>query len=348
MNIMKRLAFFLFLLVLTASCKHQLVSTPPEEAERVSESVEDAELVAGTQDPASEVLSASLSFRAQELRGHMEVLSADSLRGRRTGDIGFDRAADYLIGELRKYAIGPYYADYKSPMEGYDVPAYNVLAKIPGSDPRLRDEWIVIGAHLDHIGTAQPVDGDSIANGANDNAAGSVMILELAKQLSRSRMARGRSVLFAWFTAEESGLVGSNYLARKLKKEGFDPYLMLNFEMVGVPMTDKDYQVYVTGYEMSNLADVCNQYAETNLVGFLPKAKEFNLFQRSDNLGFYKEFNIPAQTFSSFDFTNYDYYHHVNDEAVYLDYEFMAGLVDDFLPVVRQLVNQPEQVVKLK
>lgn len=312
------------------------------------EESEEVAPVAGTQDPAEDVLSASLSFRAQELRTHLEVLSADSLRGRKTGDIGFDRAADYLIGELKKYAIEPYYKDFKAPLEGYDVPAYNIVAKIPGSDPRLRDEWIVIGAHLDHIGSAKPEEGDSIANGANDNAAGSVVILELAKQLSRSRMARGRSVMFAWFTAEESGLVGSRYLAGKLKTEGFNPYLMLNFEMVGVPMTGKDYKVYVTGYELSNLADICNEYTGSSLVGFLPKAKEFRLFQRSDNLGFYQEFNIPAQTFSSFDFTNYDYYHHVNDESAYMDYEFMAGLVDDFLPVIRQLTNQPERVVKLK
>ena len=73
-------------------------------------------------------------------------------------------------------------------------------------------------------------------------------------------------------------LIGSKQLAEKLKNENIELYAMLNFEMVGVPMVDKDHSLYLTGYELSNLAEVSNRYANKKLVGFLPKAKEFNLF----------------------------------------------------------------------
>lgn len=297
-----------------------------------------------TDPTAGTVRQAAESQRAAELRRHMEVFAADSTLGRKAGQPGFDKAADYLIAELKKLGIAPYYDDYKAPLEGFDTPVYNVVAKIPGSNPDLKDEWVILGAHLDHIGLREAIDGDSIANGANDNAAGSTVILELARQISRTRMAKGRSIMIAWFTAEESGLVGSNYLSRQLKAEGFRPYVMLNFEMLGVPMKDKDHLVYMTGFSKSNMAEVCNRLAGSRLVGYFPKAEEYQLFLRSDNLGFYKEFGMPAHTFSSFDFTNYDFYHHVEDESGLLNYEFMAEVVQKFVPVVVGLVNGEREV----
>ena len=129
-------------------------------------------------------------------------------------------------------------------------------------------------------------DGDGIANGANDNASGTATVLELARYFAQAGVPK-RTLVFAFFSAEERGLLGSKHLAEKLQNAGADLYGMLNFEMTGVPMKAKSYQMYLTGYHKSNLAEVSNRYGGNDLVGYLPQASEYNLFQRSDNYSFY-------------------------------------------------------------
>ena len=217
---------------------------------------------------------------------------------------------------------------------------------IEGNDPELKDEFILIGAHYDHIGVVNPENGDAIANGANDNASGTISVLELARYFGTQKTNK-RSIIFALFSAEEKGLLGSKHLAKKLKEEGLNLYTMLNFEMTGVPMQDKDYLMYITGYEMSNLAEVSNTYAGENLVGFLPTAKEFNLYQRSDNFPFHQEFGVPSHTFCTFDFTNFAYYHKPGDEAGLMDFEHMSTVVNKTIPVIEKIANAANQEIKL-
>jgi len=141
--------------------------------------------------------------------------------------------------------------------------------------------------------------------------------------------------------------LGSKHLAQKLKDENINLYAMVNFEMIGVPMIDRDYEAYLTGYDLSNMAEKMNEYTNSNLLGLLPKAKEFNLFKRSDNYPFYKEFNLPCQTISTFDFTNYLYYHHVDDEAEKMDYEHMANLINKIIPAIETMSNTPTKEIKM-
>ena len=101
-------------------------------------------------------------------------------------------------------------------------------------------------------------------------------------------------MMFALFSGEEMGLLGSKHLAKKLKSDGLKLYTMIEFEMIGVPMIDKDYTAYITGFDLSNMASKINEYTNLKLVGLLPKAKEYQLFYRSDNYSFYKEFNKPC------------------------------------------------------
>ncbi len=95
-----------------------------------------------------------------------------------------------------------------------DIESYNVLGKIEGSDARLKNEYVVHSAHLDHVGVGTPIDGDSIYNGAHDNASGVASLLEIAKVYSRLKKAPKRSVLVVMVTAEEMGLLGSAYFAK--------------------------------------------------------------------------------------------------------------------------------------
>src|SRR5699024_10965216 len=104
------------------------------------------------------------------------------------------------------------------------------------------------------------------------------------------------------FSGEEEGLIGSMHLAKRLKKEKVQVYVMLEYEMIGVPMKNKSYLAYLTGFHKSTLAKTFNKHAQKEVLGFLPQAQYYQLFKRSDNYPFYRFLNIPAHTLSTFDF----------------------------------------------
>ncbi len=288
-----------------------------------------------------------LNVSLDTIKSTLKYLASDELHGRKAGSEGIEKAAEKIEGVFRRNHIQPYFETYRDSFPVEDKKAFNLVGVVEGNDPELKDQYIIVGAHYDHIGEAKAVEGDTIANGANDNAAGTVAVLELAKKFAALNN-NSRSVMFILFSAEEEGLVGSSYIARELKAKGLNLYAMLNLEMIGVPMKDKKYEAYITGYDRSNMAEKLNEYAGKEIAGFLPQAKEYQLFSRSDNYSFFNEFHVPAQTLSTFDFTNYDYYHHVSDEASQLDFEHMAGLIEDLFPAVYAMANTKEQEIKLK
>ena len=283
---------------------------------------------------------------AKKMNEVVTYLASDELKGRDTGSEGIEKAAEFLENELEAYGVKPFFDSFRDTLSNTSTLAYNIVGVIEGSDPNLKEEYILIGAHFDHIGIVPPKDGDEIANGANDNASGTSTILELARYFGRQNAPK-RSLIFAFFSAEEKGLLGSKHLATVLKDSGVNLYAMLNFEMTGVPMQGKDYLLYLTGYEKSNLAAVANAYGGAGLVGFLPKAGEFNLFQRSDNYAFWEVYGVPSHTFSSFDFENYNYYHQPGDEASRMDYEHLSKVVSRMIPVIEGIANGGSEEIKL-
>lgn len=295
---------------------------------------------------AQQNVRASLPFSDRESVGKIiGYLASDDLKGRAAGSKGINKAAAYAENIFKQNGIAPFFESYRDTLSNFDKPTYNVVGYLEGTDKELKNEFVIIGAHYDHIGVVAPVAGDSIANGANDNASGTTTVLELARYFGKTGDNK-RSIIFALFSAEENGLLGAKHLAKKLKEGNLDLYTMLNFEMVGVPLVDKDYLMYVTGYEKSNLAEIMNGYADENLVGFLPTAKEFNLFQRSDNYAFHNEFNVPSQTFCTFDFTNFDHYHKVGDEVALMNMDHMANLVNKTIPVLEKIINAGSREIK--
>lgn len=275
----------------------------------------------------------------------MSFLASDELKGRDTGGEGIEKAASFIEQVFVENGIASYFKSYRDTLSNFDEPAFNIVGYIEGSDSRLKDEFVILGAHYDHIGIINSENGDTIANGANDNASGTAMVLELARYFGENRNNK-RSIIFALFSAEEKGLLGSKHLANKLTGSDLNLYVMLNFEMVGVPMIDKNHLLYLTGFERSNLAETSNKYAREQLVGFLPKAKEFNLFQRSDNYPFHEVFKVPSQTYSTFDFTNYGHYHKVGDENSEMDFTHMAKVVNKLVPMVSGIVNAKNKEIK--
>ncbi len=283
---------------------------------------------------------------SKEVGEIVTYLTSDELQGRDTGSEGLEKAAVYIENIFKENMVAPYFDTYRDTFEVEGQETYNVVGYLKGNDKKLAKELVIIGAHFDHIGKGKEHNGDVIANGANDNAAGSAAVITLAKHFAKTKSNK-RSVLFVLFGAEEKGLLGSKHLAQVLKEKQVDLYTMINFEMIGVALNNQPHKAYITGFEESNMAKKLNEYSGENLIGFLPKAKEYQLFKRSDNYPFYKAFHVPCQTISTFDFTNYKYYHHVDDEAENLDFNFMADLINNCVPAIEKVFNTTEKEIKL-
>ena len=230
-----------------------------------------------------------------ELKESVYYLASDELKGRATGSEGIEKAAVYIENKLKSYNVAPYFETYRDYYKAKGMDASNVIGYIEGNDPVLKNEFIILGAHYDHIGVVKAVDGDSIANGANDDASGVAAVLAMARYFATKKNNK-RSILFTLYSGEEIGLIGSKHLAERLKEQNINLYTMINFEMIGVPMVDKNYEAYFTGFDLSNMATKMNDYSGYNLLDELPKAKEFQLFYRSDNYPFYKVFNKASHT----------------------------------------------------
>ncbi|MGS2737639.1 M20/M25/M40 family metallo-hydrolase [Sinomicrobium sp. M5D2P17] len=288
----------------------------------------------------AQAVEAVAAFRvnAADVQGTLEFLASDELEGRDSGSPGIEKAAQYIEKVFADHQVKPYFTSYRDTLDNFKEPAFNIVGYVEGNDPGLKEEFIIIGAHYDHIGIQEQGEGDDvIANGANDNASGTTGVLELAKYFGDSRVNK-RSLLFVLFSAEEKGLLGSRHLARKLRTEKLNLYTMVNLEMIGVPMT-ADYTAYITGYEDTNMAEKMNAYAGKNLIGFLPKAKDFQLFKRSDNYPFFLEFRVPSQTVCTFDFTNFEHYHKVGDEVELMDIDHMTSFISEMIPVMEKMAN---------
>ena len=168
----------------------------------------------------------------------------------------------------------------------------NVAALLPGSDVDLQAEVLVLTAHLDHLGMGIPIDGDSIYDGTLDNASGSAALLTIASVLTRMEAPR-RSVLFLWVTAEESGLLGSEYFARF---PSISPRrIVANQNIDGVMgMITAATDVLAFGYEHSNLSEAVDYaVARTGTPVSPDPTPEENLFIRSDQYAFVRN-AIPA------------------------------------------------------
>ena len=326
-----------FCIVITMTgCKSKVVETSPDTVQPTEK--------ATMSTPST--LNGLSFVTSSELKETVSYLASDELEGRDTGSKGIEKAAVYLENKFKSYGVKPYFETYRDAFKAKDRDAFNIIGVIEGTDPVLKNEYILLGAHYDHIGFGKKVGNDSIANGANDDASGTSAVLAMSRYFAEKKTNK-RSIIFALFSAEEMGLIGSKKLAEHLKTKNFNLYTMLEIEMIGVPMVDKDYVAYITGFELSNMGQKINEYSNETLVGLLPKAKEFQLFYRSDNYSFFKVFNEPSQTISTFDFTNFDYYHEVGDEADKMDYDFMARLVNKVIPAVEKMSTTPTREISM-
>lgn len=277
----------------------------------------------------------------------IKFLSSDELKGRDSGSEGAEMAAKYLEEVLTKNNIKPYFATYRDTLGNFTKPAYNIIGYLEGNDPELKKEFVIIGAHYDHIGIAQnAVDGDNIYNGADDNASGTTAVAEMVNYFAKSKSNK-RSILFCFFSGEEKGLLGSKHLAEKLKAQDFNLYAMLNFEMIGVPM-GQDIEAFITGPGRSNMMEKLNDYAGKKIVGTNAFEMKYQLFRASDNYPFFIEFNVPSHTVSTTDMEKFAFYHQLGDDFSQMNVQHMTAFIQLMIPVTEKMVNAPTREIVLK
>ena len=170
----------------------------------------------------------------------------------------------------------------------------NIAARLEGSDPKLKSEYVALSAHLDHLGISAPVNGDRINNGAMDDASGVATVLDIAHRLKTGPAPR-RSILFLFFTAEEKGLLGSRYYARRPTVGKGSIVADLNFDMP-LPLWPLK-TLYAPGQDESTLGEDARAVAASQGLAMVPDPlPDRNVFIRTDQYSFVRE-GIPALVF---------------------------------------------------
>ncbi len=282
-------------------------------------------------------------------------LADDRLEGRGTGTAGNDSAAAWLARRHAALGLRPLAAQggYRQPFtarsaqmahDGHPdgVATQNVVALVPGRDPALRGEYVVIGAHFDHLGRSpagamDPEAKDAIRNGADDNASGTAAVLELARLFAASPARR--SIVVAHFTGEELGLLGSQWFVEHSPVPLDSVVAMVNFDMVGRLRNDK-LIVYgvATARELPAIVD------SANVAPRLAISAVGDGFGPSDHSSFYAK-GIPVLHF----FTDlHEDYHRASDDAARIDAPGEARVVAVAERVVRAIADRPARLTPVR
>ena len=212
--------------------------------------------------------------------------------------------------------------------------AANVLGVLPGKSKP--EEYIIFSAHYDHLGTDGSLKGDTIYNGANDDASGCAAVMALARYFGK-KGGNARSLVFVTFAGEEEGGYGSRYFSRQL-----DPakvIAMVNIEMIGTPSKWGKNAAYLTGFEQSSLGRLLQRNLGKGAFSLHPDPyPKAHLFYRSDNATLAR-LGVPAHTISTAQMDAEPHYHQVSDEIGTLDINNMVSIVQGIATGVQGLVD---------
>jgi hypothetical protein len=219
----------------------------------------------------------------------------------------------------------------------------NVVGVIRGKSKP--DEKVVFSAHYDHLGIGKPKDQDSIFNGANDDASGTTGVITLARYFRKMKQPE-RTIVFAAFTAEESGGYGAQYFSQQL-----DPatvMAMFNIEMIGTDSKWGKNSAYITGYEKSDFGKILQENLKGSAFEFHPDPyPSENLFYRSDNATLAR-LGVPAHTISTSKMDSEKYYHTVDDEIGTLDTKNMTEIIKAIAVSSKSIVDGSKTPSRVK
>ena len=223
---------------------------------------------------------------------------------------------------------------------------FNVAGMIPGKSKA--KELVVFSGHYDHLGVIKTVNGDSIANGADDDASGTTAMIALAKYY-KAQKSNERTLIFVAFTAEEIGGFGAKYFSSKLNPD--EVVAMFNIEMIGKDSKFGKNTAFITGYDKSDFGKILQKNLAGTEFTFHPDPyTEQNLFYRSDNATL-AALGVPAHTISTDQIDVDKFYHTVKDEYSTLDVENILSTIKAIAKSATSIVNgtdAPTRIPKLK
>ncbi|MEP6754309.1 MAG: M28 family peptidase [Chthonomonadales bacterium] len=275
---------------------------------------------------------------SNSLKGHLSFIASDALEGRGTPSRGLDLAAEYIAAQFRRAGLEPagddgYFQTAPAPAvrgaepapDAKPVKVRNVIGILRGTDPVLKDTYVLVTAHYDHLGKRVINMVDTIFNGANDDGSGTVSVMEIAGALASMKEKPKRSIVFMTFFGEERGLLGSRYYGKNPVFPIAKTIADLNLEQIGRTDDFEGPQVAaasMTGFDFTDLGPIFQ--AAGKAVGIVVSKRSpmsDNYFGRSDNQALADQ-GVPAHTLC----VAYEYpdYHQATDHWEKVDYDNMA------------------------
>jgi len=266
---------------------------------------------------------------------HILYLSSDALKGRDPFSEDMAVAEDYIAEQFRAAGLSEFaeFPGFKNEFSFEYIPRRD-----PDAVPTTYDLQNIIG----YIEEEE----DNIYNGADDNATGTTAVIALAQYFAKVHNNK-RSLIFATFTAEERGLIGSRHLAANLPIGADQLVCMINFEMIGKPAADGSWNLMYLGPEKSTLDEIFMEALDDDspvtLVG--PEEHQVRYFNGSDNVAFYAEGFITT-TLASPNSTDDEYYHRPNDHYEFLNVDYMSDVIRAVVDFTEPLISGEATPVK--
>ena len=289
----------------------------------------------------------SYDLLRRNLKSHIQYLSSDVLQGRKTGTKGEKMAAEYLYDALESNGVimltDRNGQDFTIMSNGDSIHSRNIVGIIEGCDSLLRDEYIVVGAHFDHLGTNNlMVDGTPVTQifaGADDNASGVATLIELSRLVSENRFDFPRSIIFVGFGAKEHGMAGSWYFVNRAFQGIGNVKAMINLDMLGRGNAANPFKLF-SQVSTAELNPIKEESAKRS-VSISPAVADATI-SPSDFLPFY-EAKIPVFFFTT---GKHREYHTVRDTPKLILYN---NLVDETIYIFNflEVMANKEELFKL-
>ena len=286
------------------------------------------------------------------VKKHLYTLANDSMQGRKAGSPGIEKAAKYIEQQFSEIGLKPFNnSNFRQSFKHInrrsekkeELDLFNIIGLLEGTS--LKEEFVIISAHYDHLGQIEGGKGDLVFNGANDNATGVAAMIMLAEYFKKAKINK-RSILFVAFTAEEMGLIGSNYFGKTISAESI--IAGVNIEMIGKESPFGPKTAWLTGFKRSTFGEIIQKNLSSSEYRLYPDPyKDFRLFFRSDNASLAR-LGVPAHTFSTSPMDKDLDYHQLSDEVETLDVKIITETIKAISVGIKSIVSgddTPSRVV---
>ncbi len=303
----------------------------------------------------NDVLAQQHTGTADSLKSWLQFLASDEMKGRANGSEEVEKIATWLSSKYKQYGLQEVVGlnNFTHSYVLYGDSSFfhkNIIGYIPAKNKQDNDtSFVVLSAHFDHIGMAYNFsEGDSVYNGADDNASGIVTMLGIAKTLHELNVQLDCPIIFAAFSNEENSMAGSWYFC----KNGVIPIqkvkINVNFELCGRTEEFGKNKYYITGPDHSNFQDVVKDFNKNGSWEIANAGGMVNrLFRLADNYSFveyayHSKICVPAHTIATS--IGNDYVHQPHDEVKYVDFENLAALVEHLTQLVIYVADKTVEI----